>query len=425
MRGFLPLAVLSLLAALAGCGGGGGGADESKTALTPPATSSSVSFTPNTQSPATSPAVTPQSTLRNSIPVMVDAGPANNINMLFATVTVCAPGSDAKCQQIDHVLVDTGSSGLRLLASEVSPDLALPAQALVPGGPLAECMHFADGYTWGPVKVADVKLADHRASSLPVQIIGDKAFAGVPADCASSGAGHNSLQELGARGILGVGMFLDDCGDLCAYRSDIGLYYTCEGASCTGTAVPTGKQVANPVARFSADNNGVTLKLPALPTTGSVSVAGTLLFGIGTQANNAMGTATVFTAHADTGYIATVYNGQTLPNSFIDSGSNGYFFNDAKISACASGFFCPTLPLTLSAINQGLNGKTKTVSFAIHNADELFTKYPTNAAFANLGGGFSRASSFDWGLPFFYGKTVFTAFENKSTPGGTGPYFAF
>jgi hypothetical protein len=34
-------------------------------------------------------------------------------------------------------------------------------------------------------------------------------------------------------------------------------------------------------------------------------------------------------------------------------------------------------------------------------------------------------ASFDWGLPFFFGRTVFTAIEGMSTPGGTGPYFAF
>jgi hypothetical protein len=33
--------------------------------------------------------------------------------------------------------------------------------------------------------------------------------------------------------------------------------------------------------------------------------------------------------------------------------------------------------------------------------------------------------SFDWGLPFFYGRTVYTAIENQSTPAGVGPYFAF
>jgi hypothetical protein len=32
---------------------------------------------------------------------------------------------------------------------------------------------------------------------------------------------------------------------------------------------------------------------------------------------------------------------------------------------------------------------------------------------------------FDWGLPFFFGRTVYTAIEGQSTPAGVGPYFAF
>ena len=53
------------------------------------------------------------------------AGPAPNVaavtvssgpNFLFTTVTVCAPGTST-CATIPNVLVDTGSYGLRILAS--------------------------------------------------------------------------------------------------------------------------------------------------------------------------------------------------------------------------------------------------------------------------------------------------------------------
>jgi hypothetical protein len=39
--------------------------------------------------------------------------------------------------------------------------------------------------------------------------------------------------------------------------------------------------------------------------------------------------------------------------------------------------------------------------------------------------GTSSVPDFLWGLPFFFGRTVYTAIENKDTPGGQGPYVAF
>jgi hypothetical protein len=32
---------------------------------------------------------------------------------------------------------------------------------------------------------------------------------------------------------------------------------------------------------------------------------------------------------------------------------------------------------------------------------------------------------FDWGLPFFFGRKVFTAIDSRATPAGIGPYYAF
>ena len=55
------------------------------------------------------------------------------------------------------------------------------------------------------------------------------------------------------------------------------------------------------------------------------------------------------------------------------------------------------------------------------NATQLFNT--NGSAFPGLGG--PSPNEFDWGLPFFYGRTVFTAIENQSTAGGLGPYFAY
>jgi hypothetical protein len=39
--------------------------------------------------------------------------------------------------------------------------------------------------------------------------------------------------------------------------------------------------------------------------------------------------------------------------------------------------------------------------------------------------GRSNSSTFDWGMPFFFGRTVFVAIDGASTLHGTGPYWAY
>jgi hypothetical protein len=42
-----------------------------------------------------------------------------------------------------------------------------------------------------------------------------------------------------------------------------------------------------------------------------------------------------------------------------------------------------------------------------------------------LAGPFGDSSSFDWGLPFFYGRRVYIGLEGQSSSLGAGPYYAF
>jgi hypothetical protein len=184
--------------------------------------------------------------------------------------------------------------------------------------------------------------------------------------------------------------------------------------------------VQNPVPLFASDNNGVILELPVV-SGGTPSISGSLIFGIGTQANNSLGSATVYALDAN-GDFTTSYGGNPYPGSFIDSGSNALFFlnsNVAKISACthATGFYCPASQLNLSATNQGVNGVTGTVNFSVGNAESLFANQ-SDFVFETLAGP-NSSNVFDWGLPFFFGRNVFTAIEGQNTPAGMGPYWAY
>jgi hypothetical protein len=364
----------------------------------------------------------------NVTTLLVDAGPAGTINAAFATITICVPGT-ATCSTIDHMLVDTGSTGVRILASLLGTGTGLPPTQSAAGAPLYECQQFADGYTWGSVRSADVQIADELARGMPIQVIGESGAPPVPVDCPNGSPIENTVQSLGANGVLGIGVFREDCGNACVGNAVPAAYYGCTAGSCMATTVPLAAQVQHPVYRFTIDNNGVLLQLPAVGAAGQLGVRGSLIFGIGTQSNNAPGQATVLSVDPILGTFRTLYNGQNLNLSFIDSGSNAYFFADSALMTCtgtiAPGFYCPATVQSLGATMQSVSGVTSAVTFSVANAEALVNNNPTFAAFGNLAGSNPVASSFDFGLPFFYGRTVYVAIEGQSTASGTGPYVAY
>ncbi len=91
----------------------------------------------------------------NALSITVDLGPAgtgHNVNRLYTDVTICSPGSTTQCQTIDHVLVDTGSSGFRLLSNAMALGLNLNRLTGAGGQPLLNCAQFVDNsFAWGPV----------------------------------------------------------------------------------------------------------------------------------------------------------------------------------------------------------------------------------------------------------------------------------
>jgi hypothetical protein len=305
--------------------------------------------------------------------------------------------------------------------------LILPQQHDASGNLIAECNQFQDGFTWGSVRAADIKMSGETASNIPMQVIGDSEPL-LPTSCSSVGPSEDTVDDLAANGVLGVGPFRQDCGGACTLStsSNPGIYYSCPTSGCQTTAESLVAQVQNPVWMFSTDNNGVILELPAVAGSGQPSVTGSMIFGIGTKSNNGLNGATVLPLDVQ-GNFTTVYHGQSYPQSFIDSGSNGYFFLDTATTgfpACTQNpdFYCPSIPQTLTATNQGQNGTSAPVTFNVGNADTLLAN-PSNFAFNNIAG--PNTGAFDFGLPFFFGRNVYTAIELQSTPGGTGPYFAY
>jgi hypothetical protein len=416
----------------------------------------------------------------NAITMTVDSGPnGNDVDTPFISVTVCAPGSTTNCQQIDHVEVDTGSFGLRIMSSVLSASLAsaLRQESSADGNSVVECTQFADGYSWGPVKVADVQIAGESAASVPIQVIGDPAYEPpsptggvspeIPTTCSSNGPEEDTVSTFGANGIIGIGVFAADCGGGCnvppgsgGNPGNPGFYYECPATTwsatnpCSEIAISPAAQVTNPVRLFQTDKNGVVVELPAAAQ-GASRVTGTLLFGIGTEDNNSLGAQTVLTASVSYGTITTTYitqGGQqlVLPYSYFDTGSNAYYFTDdmiPSVQSCSNyrgynskspdSWFCPPSELSLRATNMGLNGTQSPVTFPIGNAYTIFGSYSSGTAFDDLGASsgpqptdcYAQTSdtrcAFDFGFPFFLGKNVYIAFVGANTAWGTGPYIAY
>jgi Protein of unknown function (DUF3443) len=227
---------------------------------------------------------------------------------------------------------------------------------------------------------------------------------------------------------LGVGTFAQDCGDGCTLTgsSNPGLYYTCS-STCAVTTESLASQLQNPVVLFATDNNGVIVQLPAV-SGAETSISGSLIFGIGTQSNNSLGSATIYTLDPSTGNFTTSFNGKTYTDSaFLDTGSNAIYFLDASATGLPlckdlNFWYCPTSTQTPSATNQGANGASGAFTFTVGNADTLVSNMTTGVANGLAG---PSPGLFDWGLPFFYGRKVYTAIENHNTPGGAGPYWAY
>ena len=365
----------------------------------------------------------------NVVSVTVSGGPSNNaLNVLYTTVTLCLPGTST-CQTIDNIQVDTGSYGLRILAPVLT--LSFRVAALSNGSALVECTSFVDGYSWGPVAVADVQISGESASSVPVQIIGDSRYPSVPADCSGSAPmEEDTVAAFGANGIIGIGPFPSDCGEFCAESvPEPAIYYACSTESnCTATTVPEASQVPNPVTLFATDNNGSIITLPSAPSAGTTTLTGSLIFGIDTQSNNASGTETVVpiaTSGSNAGFITTVFSGTTYAESFVDSGSNGYFFTDSSLTPCTDSgftdFYCPSSTASLSGELQLASG-TSTVDFDVASAEQINATY---FVYPGLGGTNPTADSFDWGLPFYFGRRVATAIDGYTTSAGSGPYIAY
>lgn len=397
---------------LVGCGGGG-------------------SDSPN--NPAPTPNIPTTPSLTNMIALKVDGGiNGNYFNGLFGSVTICKPNTattdnnNNNCTTIDNVLFDTGSVGLRLFSSAIPSNFALPNSVDSQNNKYAQCMQFASGNTWGTVHNADIKMNGEIANNIPIQIIGNSQVS-IPQSCSSIGKSFQLASDLGANGIMGIGLFKQDCGRACETVVNNTLYYKCSPTGCVNTTIPVSQQVQNPVSKFATNNNGTIIVLNDVPDTGAPSTTGILYFGIGTQTNNTKNLSVVKTNSR--GLINITYNGKVFNESFLDSGSSITTFTDSSLKPCRilTDYFCPdsqmNLPILVSSFD---NSSSINSVIKVANAENLLNR-TNRVVFNNVVGNndvFSN-NTIDLGLSFFLGKTVATGLEGTTSNLGSGTYFAF
>ena len=389
--------------------------------------------------------------MENVVPLVVDSELATSgVNRLYTSVTLCKPGS-TQCQTIDHVLVDTGSVGLRLLATAVSSRLQLSKAKNDQGNVLLSCAKFLDqSYAWGPMALADVKLGALVAANTPIQLVGDANYDAFSTQCPSEGMTNGAYDgwqsivtqaDLGANGILGIGLAKQDCGVPCEPLPPDGApilkrYFACRDRTCTGvnvTALPAKQHLQQVVSRFPTDNNGFAIRMDAVPDAGAATATGKLIFGLGTRDNNQFVTHQLIPTDID-GLLSGTISSALPPKgaflyTFFDTGSNGIYF-DWDLSFCrGSIFYCPISDVAFTVRLLGNAGPSLLANFTIGNAASMFQQ--GFAALPTLGGAINLESALDLGLPFFYGRTVLIGIDGQEAtgvgPGGgkvVGPFYA-
>lgn len=360
----------------------------------------------------------------NQTPIIVDLGVNESapLNRPFVTVTLCVPGTDT-CQTIDHVLLDTGSDGLRVPAS-ILKNAAMYPQLMLDNQPLYTCANYAAGYDFGSMNLTDVVWGGETAKSVPFQIIDDsQPQVGIPASCDATGSYFDFIAA-GQNAIIGVRNSVFDAD----------TNYTCVNGTCNPvTNLPESMLIASPVIRMPVDNNGVLLQFPNIPANGATSFTGTLTFGINTQSNNTVKSNVNLLYTRDSLFNAS-YNNTNYQGTF-DSGTPFIIFSDNTLPLCTGefeGFYCPSSPMQINAVFTSYDGRNQVNSSyplanpAIYWGNAIAGNTLLPYAGAPCAGCESFADSiFLWGLPYFYGKTVYSIFPGAMVNGESAPALGF
>lgn len=365
--------------------------------------------------------------VNNSVNLVVDGGiNGTALNRSYITLTICQVGT-SNCQTIDHIVVDSGSTGLRINQS------ALTVGGLTPlsynGAPIYQCMQYAAGYAFGPVVNLDLRIAGESAFNIPVQIFEYNNPDMVPNSCSYGMPPANLATGFGANGIIGINPISNPNNDYTP-----GGVYTCDSNTCTEVSNPNNiPQVLNinPIAAFVNDNNGAIFSLPKVSSAATMeSQLGTLTFGLNTQDNNQVSNSVsklLGSPNTDTWpvgfFIANTGSQNTV--AMFDSGTPTYSMN-VPIPFCTSPYdnvYCPANgPYTIISMLSGVYGGT------LIPLTSTIVNYSYLGGFTNvmpyLGQSIVSIPSVAntlYGLPAFFGNNIYLGFKGAGSSGSVTP----
>ncbi len=372
--------ILAILLSLSGCGGS--------------------SSSPSTPAPSCT-GGTPQGLSDTASPLPVyESTCAGTVNIPVVTLHICVPDTST-CQDVPNILVDFGSTGLRL--SHTLPIAGELPQEQIGGQPLYECYYFESGYNYGPVVTATVTL-DGRSVPVPVQISNSSLSA--PCGNIVSPTSPSAPFQPYYNGILGVLFPRYDNLDSSA------IYL--EGSQSSVVSPSQSETVQNPVYHLPTDSNDgvlLTISTKVSPNQGSPGFTGSLSFGAPTTGTNLQ--------TDSNGMINATYNVNetSFPKeAFFDTGSNGFFFDNSLIPQCTgndSGFFCGNASSQTVTFSSPTSSSSSKFTFSIVSAQTLFAT--GNTVFSTLGG--FQSDLFDAGFPaFLYGHNIGLSWTSTCSP---------
>ena len=357
-------------------------------------------------------AETPRVQAVNVVPLTMHT-PRHGFNRMVISIDLCAPGT-TRCVTIDEVMVDTGSTGLRIEPGVLPSSLGLRPMLGEGAAPLGECVRFVHDQAWGFLARADLHLGGMVAPNLPIQLISpdDEPH---PSQCPASNVSPTS------NATLGIGP-LTDCPDPCDGSGPGASYFACPPDGCRPIRMEAADRLPNPVWRLPRHNSGVVFELPGVPPEGSGGVTGRLIFGIDTADNNRIDAMHVLRLDAF-GRFTSVMAGRPYPHSSIDSGTTTMVVPADDFRRCERipWALCASPVRRVEAEMVGADGGRIGASFRVGDFAAL-TRPGIGAVDGVAVAAPAAARGLVWGAPLFLGKRVAFGFE---TPVGGGAFYGF